>query len=106
MFRTPRPATYLDALARDARRMGVEDSIRLLSYPRPREFWRDTLYGTRRPVLYAVTPRFRTQAELVAARHAAAEADIYEEAGHALFVDEAARFNASLDRFMRRARWA
>lgn len=107
MFRTPRDAAYLERLARDAQRMPVENSIRLLSYARPREFWRDTLYATRRPVLYAVTPRFRGQADLVAQRHAAAEADIYEGAGHALFVDEAARFNDSVDHFLRRrARWA
>jgi non-heme chloroperoxidase len=107
MFRTPREPAYLDALARDAQRMGVEDSIRLLSYPRPREFWRETLYGTRRPILYAVRPNFRTQAALLAQRHPSAEVDIYESAGHALFVDEAARFNAATDRFLRqRASWA
>lgn len=107
MYATPQTTEYLDRLARDAQRMAVEDGIRLLSYPRPREFWRDTLYGTQRPVLYAVRPRFRGQAEAVAQRHAAAEIDIYQNAGHALFVDEAARFNASLDRFMtQRARWA
>lgn len=107
MFRTPRDPAWLDALARDAQRMSVEDSIRLLSYPRPREFWRETLHGTRRPILYAVRPTFRTQAALLAQRHPSAEVDIYETAGHALFVDEAARFNAATDRFLRqRAAWA
>jgi microsomal epoxide hydrolase len=107
MYRTPQSPEYLDRLARDSQRMAVEDSIKLLSYPRPREFWRETLYAARRPVLYAVTPRFRGQAEQVAQRHPAAEIDIYEAAGHALFVDEAARFNASLERFMtQRARWS
>ncbi len=105
MFKTPQSPAYLAALARDAQTMPVEASIALLSYPRPREFWRDTLYATRRPVLYAVTPRFRGQAELVAQRHAAARADIYDDAGHALFVDAAARFNASLDAFLPRAMW-
>lgn len=107
MFRTPRDPAWLEALARDAQRMPVEDSIRLLSYPRPREFWRDTLRATPRPVLYAVRPNFRTQAEELVRHHAAAEADIYESAGHALFVDEAARFNAAAERFLRtRARWS
>jgi microsomal epoxide hydrolase len=82
--------------------MRVEDSIRLLSYARPREFWRNTLYATRRPVLYAVTPRFRGQAQLVAQKHAAASIDIYEDAGHALFVDAAARFNTRMESFMAR----
>jgi microsomal epoxide hydrolase len=100
MFRTPRTPAYLDALARDAQRMPVEESIRLLSYPRPREFWRDTLYGTRRPVLYAIRPRWAEQGRLLVERHAAAEMDIYDESGHALFVDEAERFNAAATRFM------
>lgn len=100
MYRTPQSPDYLDRLARDAQRMPVEDSIRLLSYARPREFWRETLYATQRPVLYAVTPRFRGQAELVAVRHRAGYIDIYEDAGHALFVDAPARFNASLTRFL------
>lgn len=102
MFRTPQTPAYLDRLARDAQRMRLEDSISLLSYARPREFWRDTLHATRRPVLYATTPRFRDQAALVAQRHANAGIDIYEDAGHALFVDAAARFNARLEAFMAR----
>ena len=107
MYRTPQTPDYLDRLARDAQRMPVEASIRLLSYPRPREFWRNALYATRRPVLYAVTPRFRGQANLVAQRHPAASIDIYEDAGHALFVDQAARFNTRLESFMaREAQWA
>ncbi|WP_431281017.1 alpha/beta fold hydrolase [Humitalea sp. 24SJ18S-53] len=105
MFKTPQTPAYLAALSRDAQKMPVDASIALLSYPRPREFWRDSLYSTRRPVLYAVTPRFRGQAELVASRHAAATADIYDDAGHALFVDAAGRFNASLDAFLPRAAW-
>lgn len=107
MFRTPREAAWLDRLTRDALRMPLEDSIRLLSYPRPRAFWRDTLRATRRPVHYAVRPLFRGQAEALVRHHAEAEAEIYETAGHALFVDEAARFNASVERFLRtRARWS
>ncbi len=106
MYRTPQEASYLDGIAREAQRMPVEASIRLLSYPRPREFWRDSLYAVRRPVYYAVTPRLRGQAEAVAQRHPAPVVEVYEGAGHALFVDEAARFNASMEEFLsRRAAW-
>jgi microsomal epoxide hydrolase len=106
MYRTPQEAAYLDGLAREAQRMPVEASIRLLSYPRPREFWRDSLYAVRRPVYYAVTPRLRGQADLVAQKHPQPMVEVFEAAGHALFVDEAARFNASLEEFLaRRAAW-
>ncbi|MGG5820995.1 alpha/beta fold hydrolase [Falsiroseomonas sp. HW251] len=104
--RSPGP-DYLDRLAREAQRMPVEDSIKLLSYPRPREFWRDTIYATQRPVLYAVRPRWREQGELLVQKHPGAEMEVYDNAGHALFVDEAERFNASLQRFvLTKARFA
>jgi microsomal epoxide hydrolase len=107
MYRTPQDAAYLDGIAREAQRMPVEASIRLLSYPRPREFWRDSLYAVRRPVYYAVTPRLRGQAEAVAQRHPQPMVEVFEGAGHALFVDEAARFNASMEEFLsRRAAWS
>jgi microsomal epoxide hydrolase len=107
MYRTPQEAAYLDGISREAQRMPVEASIRLLSYPRPREFWRDSLYAVRRPVYFAVTPRLRGQAEAVAQRHPVPTVEIFETAGHALFVDEAARFNASIDDFLaRKAAWS
>ena len=107
MYRTPQDEAYLDALSREAQRMPVEAAIKLLSYPRPREFWRQALYSTRRPVFYAVTPRLRAQAEAVAVRHPAPSVSIFEDAGHALFVDRADRFNAELLQFLHhKAVWA
>lgn len=107
MYKTPQDEAYLDGISRQAQRMPVEASIRLLSYPRPREFWRDSLYAVRRPVYYAVTPRLRNQAELVAQRHPQPTVEIFEDAGHALFVDDAARFNASMEDFLvRKAAWS
>jgi microsomal epoxide hydrolase len=107
MYRTPQDPAYLDAIARQAQRMPVEASIRLLSYPRPREFWKQSLYAVRRPVYYAVTPRLRGQAQLVAQHHPQPMVEVFDGAGHALFVDDAARFNASMEEFLsRRAAWA
>ena len=37
-------------------------SAALLSYPVPRSYWRDTIYSTAKPVLYAVRPAFAGQA--------------------------------------------
>ena len=100
MYRTPQDAAYLDGVAREAQRMPVEASIKLLSYPRPREFWRQSLYATRRPVFYAVTPRLRSQADAVDARYAAPMTPLYEDAGHALFLDRADWFNYELLHFI------
>lgn len=107
MYKTPQSESYLEAVTQDALRTPLPAAVQLLSYPRPREFWRDALYSTQRPVFYAVTPRLRGQASLVAERHPNATVDIYEDAGHALFVDQAARFNATLEEFLaRKAQWA
>jgi len=48
----------------------------------------------------------RAQAEAVAARHPAPSVSIHENAGHALFVDNADRFNAELLQFLnQKAAW-
>jgi non-heme chloroperoxidase len=107
MFRTPQPPDYLARLTEDALRVPLQASIDLLTYPRPREFWRAAVHGTRRPVLYAIRPNFATQGEYLAASHPTAQVEVFESAGHALFVDEAAGFNALLADFaQRRAVWS
>ncbi len=107
MFRTRQPPEYLARLSEDVLRVPLQASIDLLSYPRPREFWRNAVHGTRRPVLYAIRPNYATQGEYLAASHPTAVVEVFETAGHALFVDEAARFNALLADFaQRRAVWA
>ncbi len=106
MYATSQSQTYLDSVTQAALRMPLDASISLLSYPRSREFWKQAVYSTRKPVLYAVRPRFVYQGELLVRNHPNATMDVYENAGHALFVDEAARFNASLDDFLiRKTEW-
>jgi microsomal epoxide hydrolase len=106
MYATPQDPAYLEAVTRAALATPYDAQAKLLSYPRPREYWRDALYATRRPVLYAIRPRFAAQGEAVKARHADASVEVFEGAGHALFVDRAERFNALLDAFCaRRALW-
>lgn len=105
MYRTPQSSAYLEGIARAALRVPLDASIALLSYPRAREYWRESAYGVSRPVLYAVSPRFREQAQNFKARRPQAHIEVFEKAGHALFVDEAARFNALLEEFIASAVW-
>ena len=102
MFKTPQPATWLAELTDAALRLPLGASIGLLGQPTPREFWRDTLYALDMPVLYVNTPRFANQGALAQVRRTSLEAMVFEDAGHALFVDEAPRFNAALGTFMNR----
>lgn len=102
IFRTPQPEAELDALVRGALRMRLDDSIALLSYPFPREHWRDAVHAVRSPVLYVVTPQFAAQAANLKRNRPATEIAVFERAGHALFVDEPDRFNALLEDFVSR----
>lgn len=102
MFKREPGPGWRDALVEAALRTPLQASIDLLRQPRPREFWRDSLLGTAQPVLYAYTPKFAQQGEIVKARRAAIETRLFADAGHALFVDEAAAFNEALERFVLR----
>jgi microsomal epoxide hydrolase len=107
MYKTPQDPSYLEAVTQASLRTPLQASIELLSYPRPREFWRESVYSTQRPVLYVIRPRLSGQGRLLAEKHADATVEVFEDAGHALFVDEAARFNLLVDEFcMRKARWS
>lgn len=101
MYKRPQPDAYYERLARASLRVPLPAAIELLSYPYPRSYWREAVYGTRKPVLYVVTPRWAEQGANLARKHAAARIEVFAEAGHALFVDEAARFNQLMSDFVR-----
>jgi non-heme chloroperoxidase len=102
IFRKDPGAEVQDRVLASALKMDVEDSIRLLSYPRPRAYWKETLDRVSLPVLYLVTPRWGEQATELTRRHPQATAQIFEDSGHALFWDEADPFNRALHDFIER----
>lgn len=105
MFRTPRDDAWLARLTQATLRMPEATAKSLLSWPVPRSYWKEALYATGRPVLYVVRPRWEAQAETLVRQRAGTEIEIFRNAGHALFVDEPARFNAVVDGFIRRRIW-
>lgn len=102
MFRTPRPETELAPLTEGALQLPLEASLALLSYPYPREHWRAAAHAVRVPLLYVVTPQFAEQAQNLKRNRPQSEVAVFEDAGHALFVDEPERFNNLLEDFVRR----
>ena len=105
MFRTHQPNSWLDRLTQSCLRTPEPAAKALLAYPVPRSYWRDAVYSTDKPVLYVVRPRWTGQAENLVSKHKSAEMVLFADAGHALFVDNPARFNASLADFIRRKIW-
>ncbi len=97
LFAHPVPESQIIALREAALRMPLEDSIALLSYPLPREHWRAVARAFDRPLAYIITPRYREQSQHLQQARPATRVEIFEQAGHALFVDEAARFNGFVE---------
>lgn len=105
MFRSQPGRAYLDRLTRATLHMPEEAAKALLAYPFPRSYWKEAIYATTRPVLYIVRPRWVPQAENLVRNRPGTESEIFTSAGHALFVDEPARFNTIVESFIRRRVW-
>jgi non-heme chloroperoxidase len=105
MFARPQPASYLDRLTRAALRTPQHAADALLSYPVPRTYWKDAIYSTKKPILYIVRPHFAGQAANLAAHHTDAETVVVQNLGHAMFVDDAPRFDGMVQDFIRRHVW-
>ena len=106
MFRHPQSEAYLDRLTEATLRTPEFASRALLSYPVPRTYWRDALFTTGKPVLYIVRPGWLSeQAANLAHDRPGTQIAVFPDAGHALFIDDAARFNALLGGFLARTVW-
>jgi len=100
MFAHDPGTDYRARLTDQALRMTVDDERRLLAYDVPREYWSAAIHSIPSPVLYVVRPRWEAQGRTLMRTHERASMVVFEDAGHALFVDEPERFNALLIDFL------
>jgi microsomal epoxide hydrolase len=96
LFRGPRPEHEIRELCEGALRMSLEASLALFPRHVPREHWRGLARGFAKPLVYAVSAQFAAQATNLRENRAGTRVELFEHAGHALFVDEAARFSSLL----------
>lgn len=101
IFHAPQPEAELVRITAAAQRMSLEASLALLSYPFPRTHWRTLAHAVDRPLLYVVTPQFAEQAGHLQRNRPGTQVEIFRDAGHALFVDRAERFNRVLAAFVK-----
>ena len=99
MFRRAPAPLYLDRLTQAALRTPETASRLLLAYPVPRSYWKEAVYATKVPMLYVIRPRWVAQGQNLVRNRPDTEMDVFNDAGHALFVDEPARFNTRDRRF-------
>ena len=100
MFRSPCSEDELATLTDSALRMPLDASLSLFPRTVPREHWRDIARAFRKPLMYVVTGQLAAQAENLLRHRPGTRIEIFEAAGHALFVDDADRFNRVLLAFV------
>lgn len=100
MYKRVPSKPYLDALTQAALRLPNAAAVQLLSQSVPREFWRDTVVNAPIPVMYMVIPKFLEQAQIIKTLRPSIQVKIFENSGHALFVDEAELFTTTLREFI------
>jgi microsomal epoxide hydrolase len=105
MFRRRQPPLYLDRLTDACLHTPEAASRQLLAYPVSRSYWKEAVYATRVPVLYLIRPRWVAQGQNLVRNRPNTEMEVFTDAGHALFVDDAARFNSVTEAFVRRRIW-
>ncbi len=105
MFVHPQPQAYLDRLTQAALVTPKWAAEELLRYPQPPSYWRDALYATKKPTLYVVRPWLAAQAANAARNDPYVETAVMQGVGHAMFVDDPARFDALLLSFLQRKVW-
>ena len=105
MFRRPQPPSYLARLTQAALHTPEAASRLLLAYPVPRSYWKEAVYSAKVPLLYVIRPRWVAQGENLVRHRPGTEMEVFSDAGHALFVDEPARFNSVTETFLHRYVW-
>lgn len=101
IFKTPQPPETLRTYRDLALRMPLDASLSIFPGSRiPRDRWRAAVLGFNKPLLYVVTPQFAGQAFSLQKNRPATQIEVFQTAGHALFVDEPERFNALLSDFL------
>ena len=99
IFKSARSDAEVAAMVDGAKRMSLDQSIALLSYPFPRKHWKEIAHAFTKPLLYVVTPQYAEQAANLQKNRPGTEVEVFNDAGHTLFVDDPERFNARLRRF-------
>ncbi len=100
MFHTCPARSYVDRLTLSCLRLPEADAEALRHYPVPRSYWKEAILSTDVPVLYAVRPHLAPQARNLVLDRPNTSIAVFPEAGHALFVDEAPRFDGLMQQFL------
>lgn len=101
-FKKPTPPGYQKQLFDACMKTPTNSAVALLASRLGMDF-RPTVAKLDIPVLFVAQPQFREAGEWLTNNVPSSRVEIFEDAGHCVFIDDADRFNALLDEFARDA---
>jgi non-heme chloroperoxidase len=104
MYHKPQPEQYLESVTAASLKTPTNSAVAMLAELAVKNDLRPALPKLNIPVLSAMTENNRSAAELITSSVPGSQAEVFEDAGHCLFVDDADRFNTVLDNFLKKAR--
>jgi microsomal epoxide hydrolase len=104
LFKKPPPGDFFHQIVAASSRTPTYIALALMNNAFPGDNWQPSLQTLCQiPLLYAVTPKYKSQSTYLNQVDPQARVEIFEHSGHALFFDEAERFNALVRNFLRHA---
>jgi microsomal epoxide hydrolase len=104
MYHKPQPEQYLESVTTASLKTPTNSAVAMLAELAVKNDLRPALPKLNIPVLAVMTENNRAAAELIRSSVPGSQAEVFEDAGHCLFVDDADRFNTVLDNFLKKAR--
>jgi non-heme chloroperoxidase len=103
MYHKPHSEAYLESVVAASMKTPTNSAVAMLGELAVKNDSRPLLPKLTIPVLAAMTSVNRATAELIASTVPGGQGEVFEDAGHCLFVDDADRFNTLLETFVKKA---
>jgi len=101
MYKKPQPEDYIGRVIEASLKMPADSAIAASVGAISRADWRPAIARMDRPILITCQAAMKSfAADLIVSAMPATRVELFEDAGHALFVDAAERFNTVLEDFL------
>jgi non-heme chloroperoxidase len=104
MYHKPQSESYLESVTAASLKTPTNSAVAMLAEYAVKNDLRPVLPKLNVPVLGIMTENNRAAAELIRSSVPGGQAEVFEDAGHCLFVDDADRFNTLLESFLKKTR--
>jgi non-heme chloroperoxidase len=103
MYHKPQSEEYLERVTTASLKTPTNSAVAMLAEFAVKNDFRPLLPKIKIPVLAVMTENNRAAVQLITSAVSGGQGEVFEDAGHCLFVDDAERFNTLLESFLKKA---